>query len=38
MAMLRFLHTFNAELGKQYGLPLDTVAVLLPEIFWSKAG
>ena len=38
MAMLRFLHTFDAEIAKQYDLPLDTVAVLMPEIFWSKAG
>jgi hypothetical protein len=32
----RFLHTHDAALAKQQGFPLDTVAVLQPEIFWTK--
>jgi hypothetical protein len=36
--MFRFLHTHEPELARQQGFPLDTVAVLQPEIFWTKAG
>ena len=32
----KFMHSFDAEVAKSFDLPLETVAVFQPEIFWSK--
>ena len=32
----KFMHTFDESVAKAFDLPLETVAVFQPEIFWSK--
>ncbi|KAF2368435.1 disulfide isomerase [Trinorchestia longiramus] len=33
---LKFVHTFNAAVAREYGVALDTVAVIMPEIYQSQ--
>jgi protein disulfide-isomerase A4 len=32
----KFMHTFDPEVAKAFDLPLETIGVFMPEIFWSK--
>jgi protein disulfide-isomerase A4 len=31
-----FMHTFNEEAGKSFDMPMESVTVFMPELFWTK--
>ena len=31
----KFMHTFDADIAKQFDVPVESVGVFMPEIFWS---
>ena len=31
----RFMHTFDEEIAKSFNVPLETIGVFMPEIFWT---
>ena len=32
----KFLHTFDADVAKRFDIPQESVAVFMPEVFWSE--
>merc|ERR1739844_494988 len=32
----KFMHTFDADVAKSYNVPQESVAVYMPEIFWTE--
>ena len=31
----RFMHTFDPEIAKQFAVPVESIWVFMPEIFWT---
>merc|ERR1739848_691569 len=36
MGTFKFMHTFDADVAKSFNVPQESVAVYMPEIFWTE--